>query len=159
MSKRPRNSDKGNLLMLAAHSPKAMSAAFPALSERSEAELHSNLRALLLLRPILYLEDVPHGRKGEAAAQISELLGCSRSALYKWRRKFRQYGLPGLIRRQRSDRGQSRVLGADLLKAIQEQSPSFRQYGAIARAWRVFGRPASYESFRTWCRKEASLAS
>jgi hypothetical protein len=151
--------DKGNLLPLAAHSPKVLPAALWPLSAHSEALLQSNLRAYRLVGPLLFLDTTPRGDKGKISAEICARLNCSRSGLYKLRRQLRNFGIEGLFRKRRSDRGRPRVITSDLLKAIQERQGAFWKYGAIARAWRAFGRPATYESFRTWCRKESSLAS
>lgn len=83
----------------------------PPLTALSEAERTGALERFSILKPIL--------EEGVSQTQVAHQQGLQLRTLQRWIRSYRQHGLAGLVRQERSDQGTRRGLSAELVKLIE----------------------------------------
>jgi len=104
-----------------------MTEQLPQLSALSEAQRAQALERFVILRPAL--------EQGVPQTQIARTHHLPLSTVQRWIKRYREGGLPGLVRKQRSDRGKLRGRPTELVQLIEKlalQTPP-RSVAAIHR--------------------------
>jgi transposase InsO family protein len=102
-----------------------------------------------VIEPLVHYDEykVQYPRKGELVAYLSKAHDTKMRTIYRWLSLWQTGGLPALVRRDRSDKGQARSMN-DAAKALllKLATPQKGVYGVlrIAEMWRV------YEEERVW---------
>jgi hypothetical protein len=122
------------------------------------ADVQALNKCLLKMRAVLLLVDAPRGSKVVTADALAEELRvshlmASKRSLYRWCRYYRRYGLIGLVRRRRNDRGRPQSFEADMLASIVDAAKRVRRHGDLAREFRNFKGLLSYPTFLFWIRR------
>lgn len=111
----------------------------------------------------------PHLEEGRALTEIARAAGVPYATAKRWVARYRQFGLVGLARKGRADRGERRALSAELLQVIEglalENPPRSaaavhrvvyrlaQQQRSRSRTCRLFhGWSATVRQYRLWTR-------
>jgi putative transposase len=84
----------------------------PLLSALSEAQRRQALERFVILRPAL--------EEGVSQTQIARMHHLPLSTVQRWIKRYREGGLPGLARKERSDQGKPRGRPSEVVQLIEE---------------------------------------
>ncbi len=116
-------------------------------------------RDLLKLRLVLTLIAAPRGSKlATVRACVAECRATNRfkvcvRSVYGWRECYLRLGFAGIARKRRSDRGNPRNFGTDVLARLVDAASRVRRQGDVQREYRAFRSLMAYETFRGWIRR------
>jgi putative transposase len=126
----------------------------PLLAELTPEEREEAMERYGIIAPLLE-KDTPSPADWQAAAEQAD---CSVKTIRRWVQRFRQYGLPGLCRKRRSDRNQRRAVSPDMQRVIEALylEHGFRSMRAVHRmitsyAHKRGGQAPSYTVVREIC--------
>ena len=88
-----------------------MTEQLPLFTTLSEAQQAQALERFAILRPAL--------EEGVPQTQIARTYNLPLSTVQRWIKRYREYGLVGLTRKERSDRGKPRCMSSELVQLIE----------------------------------------